>query len=303
MRIPLIVSVILLPMCSMGQNLKEQLNALGAMGADSAVLASGSSRNIDDLRGFANQLEMLQTRISAHEYEQAIRDTRQWLARTKNEAVREALEKLLKTLEEEQQARLVKMSEALEKLLKQSASRLDQATSPDQVEPIRAELETFRDNVLNQSGSSTRRLNDRLNRAVEFLNIWQNILTAQAEGNPAQALQLLNNIRSNSYLVVVGSPDLVREKTKILLEQLVQEKGAPGTSAVAEVLETIMAGVKTPTDAVDALDKIQRLTSIGSGSNYRMLLTVQNDLQNLVRMQQSFEDGAYARVISDSKVQ
>lgn len=301
---PICILSILLPFTLIAQDLDTKLQNLQKVGEEFAAASaissgSGSLRAIaDEYRDFSNNFSSLQSYARNGDYEQSIRTLQRWLSRTKNEQIKAALTDLLNAMQKEKEARDAKMSALVDDILENASKQLASAKTPEDVAKVQIQLEEFRDFELNTGGRSNQIFNNRINRAVNFTNYWQQVLTAEQIGDFGSALQSLNNLRQTVPLL---DAEVVSSKYKTLLEALTNA-GEPrkASSPVTKVIRQTMEKVKSPADATAAAAMMGDLASFTSGSDHRLAYAVQNSLNELARLNNDFESGAYARVISSS---
>ncbi|HEY5793144.1 MAG TPA: hypothetical protein VIS74_07585, partial [Chthoniobacterales bacterium] len=175
------------------------------------------------------------------------------------------------------------------------------AKTPEAVYRIQDELELFRDEELSNGARATRPLNDRLNRAINFINNWQQVITAEANGEFAEAVQSIGNLRRNAYASALMGPAALNAKYQSLLAQALNPpESAKESSPIRAAIAAALQKVKTPADAAAALEVLNQVASFSSGDDNRLANHVQNELRGLVEMNHEFAAGAYARVIGRS---
>lgn len=305
--LPVCILSLLLPLSLIAQDLDAKLQNLQKVGEEFAAAsaigsASGSLRALaDEYRDFSNNFSSLQSYTQDGNYEQSIRILQRWLARTKNEQVKTALTDLLAVMRKEKEARDAKMSARVDDILKNVSKQLAAAKTPEEAAKAQIQLEEFRDFELNTGDRSSRIFNDRINRATNFINYWQQVLAAEQAGDFGSALQTLNNLQRNISSFPLLGAEVVSEKYKTLLEALANsDEPRKDSSPVAKLIRQTMEKVKSPADAATAAAVMSNLSSFTSGNGQRLAYALQNSLNDLVRVNNDFESGAYARVISSS---
>jgi hypothetical protein len=211
--------------------------------------------------------------------------------------VKEALTDLLAFLKKEQEARAAQTASRVDELLKTAATQIAAAKTPEQAVKVQNQLEEFRDCELNAGDRANRVLSERLNRAINFINNWQQVLASEQAGDFSSALQSLSNLRRNSSSLLDSAA--LAAKYQTLLEALLSPSGKD-PSPISRIIAQTMAKVKSPADAASAAAVMNDICSFTSGSENRLANTLQNSLGELVRLNNDFESGAYARVINSS---
>lgn len=306
-RLPLLCLLASLASPLFAQTLQEQMDeirrASEALAASSVTAGSSSSLQAmaNEYRDFSSNLSTIESYVQNGNLDEAIRNLRRWLSRTKNEQVKKSLENLLKGLQDEQKKLLARQSEALDELLKKARAVIAENKPVDSVIAVREEIEEFRDLEVYNGGRSSRRLQSRVDNAINFLNGWQRFIIAESNGANSEALGQLRNLREGSYGVPLADESVIKNRAEEMIARIASGAGKQeGSSATVKALTTIMDKVKTPADAVQAADATRRLNSIGSWDNSQMVNNLNNALTQLVRINQDFEDGLYGRVLSAS---
>ena len=297
----------LLPLALVGQDLDAKLQNLQKVGEEfAAASAMGSASEplraiAGEYRDFSSNFSSLQSYMQDGNYEQSIRIIQRWLARTKNEQVKAALTDLLAAMKKEKEARDAKTSARVDEILKSASRQLASAQSPEQSANVQIQLEEFRDFELNTGDRSSRILNDRISRAINFLSNWQQVLVSEEAGDLSSALQALSNLRRNSSSNPLLDSEAVSEKYQTLLAALMkQNEPRKDPTPIARIIAQTMEKVKSPADAEAAAMLMASLSSFTSGDENRLANSLQSNLSDLVRLNNDFESGAYARVISGS---
>jgi hypothetical protein len=302
-NLSLLVLALLFPFALLGQDLDSKLQSLQKVGEEFAAAsamgsASESLRAIaGEYRDFSSNFSSLQSCVQDGNYDQSIRVLQRWLARTKNAQVKTALTDILAALKKEQEARAAQTAARVDELLKTAATQLVAAKAPEQAAKVQTQIEEFRDYELNTGDRASRVLSERLNRAVNFINNWQQVLASEQAGDFSSALQSLNNLRRNSSSFLDSAA--LSAKYQTLLEALMSPSGKDSTP-ISRIIAQTMAKVKSPADAASATAVMSDISSFTSGSENRLANTLQNSLGELVRLNNDFESGAYARVINQS---
>jgi hypothetical protein len=306
--LPLVLIVAVFFPCTLpGQDLDSKLQSLQKVGEEfAAASAMGTASDsllaiAGEYREFSNNFSSLQSYVQSGNYDQSVRTLKRWLARTKNKQIQVSLSELLKALEEEQAAKNARKTAELDKLLKEAAAQIAAATTPEQTVDIQNQLEEFRDYELNNGDRANRILSERVNRATNFIKSWREVLSSEAMGEYGSALQALKNLRRNTSSYQLLGADAVAGKYQSLLSAMMKsDASGKNASPVARVIAETMAKVKTPDDAAAALAVLSDLASVTSGIESRMANALQNSLNALVRLNEKFTSGAYARVITDT---
>src|SRR5690606_28580945 len=143
----------------------------------------------------SNHFNSLQSYVQNGNYDQAIQTLKRWLARTKNEQIQKSLTGLLQALEKEQAARLAKLSDQVDQVLARAARDVATSKTSEEATRIQNHLAEFRAFNLNSGDRSSSRLSNRVNLAIQFINLWQPMLVAEEMGDIRSALQNLDNLR------------------------------------------------------------------------------------------------------------
>ena len=291
--------------CGQAQDLDGKFKDLQKVGegfAAATALGSGSEslRAVaDEYRDFSNNFSSLQSYVQNGNYDQAILTLKRWMARTKNEQIRKALDEILKALQKEQETRQTALAAKVDKALSEAAKAIATARTTDEVAKVQIGLEELRDFDLNNGERSTRRLMDQINRAIQFISNWQMMLLDEESGNYRSALQTLNNLRRNpSSYRLLDSKALAAKADFLFEKSLASGSSEEGTSTIAKLIAKEMAALKSPADAAAVADRLEALRQATSGQDNQAIYQVKNQLDRLAEMDDDFRSGAYARVIS-----
>lgn len=268
--------------------------AAAAMGTASESLRAMAG----EYRDFSSNFGSLQSYMEEGHFDQALLLLQRWLDRTKNAQVKIALTELLEALKKQKEERDARMAARMEEMLKTAATGAAAAETPEKLASIQIRLEEFRDFELNTSDRKSRLLHERLNRAINFLGNWQQVLLAEQSGDFSSALQSLGNLRRNTSSFQLLDSAVMASKYKALLEKLrTADATKKDSSPIFQAIGEIMAGVKSPADASKAASAVSELISFTSGNENRLASALHGNLQELARLNADFESGAYARVI------
>lgn len=293
-------------LCGQAQDLDGKMQSLQKVGEEFAAASSMSSGSdslraiASEYRDFGNNFSSLQSYIQNGNYDQGIQTLKRWLARTKNEQIKKSLTEILQSLEKEQGVRQDAMSAQVDKLLSEAAKTIAAAKTPDEAAKVQIELEEFRDFDLNNSGDrSSRKLSNRMNRAIQFINNWQQVLMAEEMGDFRSALQSLDNLRRNPSSYQLLDSKALTTKHEALLDRVMNSAASDEkTSPVGRLITQTMDKLKSPGDAAAAATALEVLSRVASGSDNQLANQVQNQLNRLAEMNDNFVSGAYARVIN-----
>lgn len=308
MKALLLFAAVALASPAWAQDMNEQLVGLRRAGDEFAEAAALNSKSpalqsmAAEYREFSNNYSSLEFYVSNGNYEEAIRTLRRWEARTKNDQIKETLKQLLANLEKEQEKRTAKLTAELDALLKLATEKLATSKSPKDLQEIQQQLQDFRDYDLGSGGRSTRGLQERVSRAANFLENWQQILAAEKSGDLGEAVQNLRNLRQNFYAAGFADDKVLNAKMESLLNLIfTQEDKTSPLSPVSKAIIMTLEKIKNPEDAVKAQVMLRRLSSITSSSEESQLCNqAQNSVGQYLRMAQDYQSGAFARVISAS---
>lgn len=292
--------------CGQAQDLDGKMQGLQKVGEEfAAASAMGSGSDslrviAEEYREFSSNFSSLQSYVQNGNYEQGIQTLKQWLARTKNEQIKKSLTGILQALEKEQEARRAALAAQADQILAEAARAVAAAKTPDEAARVQIRLEEFRDFDLNQRGDrSSRVLSNRANRAIQFVNNWQQVLAAEEMGDFRSALQSLDFLRRNPTSYQLLDSKALAAKYEFLLERALQAAMTnEPPSPFGRVISQTMEKVKSPADAAAAAATLETLTRVASGSDNQLANQVQNQLDRLADMNDNFVSGAYARVIN-----
>jgi len=298
-------------LCAAQDDLDSQIQALEKVGQDfaGAAAVSGSMANsspdlkamVEEYRSFSNNFGSVQSYLQNNDYDQAVRMLKRWLSQTKNEQIRTSLTKLVEALQAQRKKQVEALTKKVDEKIAATAAGVAKATTPDEVESLRLDLEEFRNEECNTSSRETQRLSNRLSRAVSFLESWRQFVAAQSDGDYQQALSYLTNVRRNGGNVgIISSKDLADRYAGLLEKQLANLTDPDAGSPVLKAIAGIMEKVKSGKDAPAAASKIAVIQSIANGADSRLLSTLQTQLDQIGRMQRDFDDGIYGRVLGNS---
>lgn len=306
-RLPLLCLLSALASPLFAQTLQEQMDEIRrsseALSTSSVNAASpGSLQAIaNEYRDFSSNLSTIESYVQNGNLDEAIRNLRRWLSRTKNEQVKNSLESLLKGLQDEQKKLFARQSEALDELLKKARTVIAENKPVDSVIAVREEIEEFRDLEVYNGGRASRRLQYRVDNAINFLNGWQRFVIAESNGANSEALSQLRNLREGSYGVPLADEATIKNRAEEIIARIASGTGKQeNSSAVAKALTAIVDQIKTPADAMQAAETTRRLNAVGNWDNTQIVNNLTNALSQLAKINQDFEDGLYGRVLSAS---
>lgn len=292
-------------------DLDSQIQQLEKVGQDFAGAAaiSGSMANASadlksmaqEYRNFSSNFSSVQSYVQNSDYDQAVRMLRRWLAQTKNEQIKKSLTNLLEALQAQRKKQLEELTKKADDLLAATAAGLAKATSPDDVEALRLNIEDFRSEECNNGGREVQRLSNKLNRASSFLENWRQFIAAQSEGDFQQALSSLSSLRrSGGNTGLISSKDIAARYAALLEKQLASISNPDDASPVSKAIAAIMDKVKSGKDASAAASQIALIQSIAMGTDGRFVAILQAQLDQISRMQRDLDEGTYGRVLGNS---
>lgn len=296
---------------SADDDLDSQILQLEKTGQDFAGAAAltGSMANAspdlkmmaDEYRNFSSNFGSVQSSIQNNDYDQAVRMLRRWLARTKNEQIKKSLTSLLEAIQKQRKKQIDDLTKLLDEKLAATSSALAKATTPEDVEVLRYDLEDFRNEECNGGGREIQRMANRISRATSFLEGWRQFIAAQSEGDYQQALSYLTSLRRNGGNAgLVSSKEMAARYTAILEKQLSSltnpDEASPVTKAIAGIMDTVKSGK----DASAAATRLALIQSFASGTDSRYSGILQSQLDQIGRMQRDLDEGAYGRVLGNS---
>ncbi len=277
------------------QRQAEGFAAFAAAGSSDALIVS-------EYRDFSNNFGSLQNSLRDNNLDQSTQILRRWLARTKNEDVKKSLTVLLERLEAAQQKQFEARTKSLDDLWAKITLAVTTVDSVETIEDLREELSDFQQSELNRgSGISNQKLQDRINRASNELQQWAQVLAAETDGEYGQALQYLANLRRSSERTRLVPAETINARYAMLLDRLLAEEGQNSTddSPLHDALGKIVAGVKTPEDAAEALGKVNELMRYSQDRDHALVQMVSQRLNEIVRLQSSLASGFVDRALRD----
>ncbi|MFZ0616873.1 MAG: hypothetical protein WAN16_10570 [Chthoniobacterales bacterium] len=256
----------------------NQLQKIGQDFAQAAQLSGslgvgGTSKELkelaDEYRDYSNSFASLNSYVQNGNYEEAVATIRRWMRRTHNKQVQQSLTTLLEALQAQRKKKVEEITKAIDEAIAKASSSLRKATTPDQVETIRVDLEDLRADLLGSGGRDLQRLSNRIQRAVSLLENWRQLLCAENDGDLQQALSYLNQIRQNHSTEGLISQKEISDRYSALFEKQLkqnpeQESDSPILGAAAE----IMGNVKSGKDAQEAAIKMARLLRLVQERGY-----------------------------------
>lgn len=298
--------------CDKQDTLSEPISQLEKMGQDFAQAAQlsrsfGSAKSADlraladEYRDFSNNFSSLNSYVQNGNYDEAISTIRRWMGRTRNAQVKQSLASLLEALQVQRKKQVEKISAAVDERMAKLPALLAKASTPDEVEAIRLDLEDFRNETLNRGGRDLQRQSAKVSRALNFLENWRQFLAAQNDGDIDQALNYLANIRQNG-----GTGGLIPQKelsdryVTLVEQQLSQAETKEPDSPMLKALAPIMGQVKTGKDAEAACLKMTRLSRIasrGAALDYPIVNALNNQLHYIARLQRMLDQKAFQQVV------
>ncbi len=284
-----------------GQDFAQAAQIGGALG-NSTSGDLGALAN--EYRDFSNNFGSLNSYVQNGNYDEAISTIRRWMARTHNKQVKQSLTSLLEALQTQRKKRVEKITAMVDEKMAKASAALARATTPDDVETIRLDLEDFRNETLNSGGRDLQRVSNRVQRAVNFLENWRQFLAAQNDGDLQQALSYLSNIRHSSAASgLLTQKELSDRYASLLEKQLSKADAAEPDSPQLKAVAAVMAPVKTAKDAEAASVKMARLLRIssnGGSSDYQLINSLNNQLRYIARLQGLLDQKAYQQVVETS---
>lgn len=302
-RLAVVLVVLALVPPAVAQNVNEQLSDLKKAGDEFAAAASIGAGNASlqgvaaEYREFSSNYSSLESYIINGNQEEAIRTLRRWISRTKNEQLKKTLQTLLASLEKDQEIRLAQINAELSALIKTTNEALASTSSVEDVVALREKLEAFRDTQLNQGMRQLRSQQDRVNRAINLLESWQRILVAENNGDPAEALRYLRDIRNNSFTAGLLNEKTIAAKTDALLAQVLSQVEKGGETPIRKAVLSAVEKIKSPADAQRTLIILRKLQQAAGYEDSQLCSQAQNSVNQYLRMSRDFDAGAYARVI------
>lgn len=295
--------------------LSEPISQLQKMGQDFAQAAqlsqsiggpkSGDLRALaDEYRDFSNNFSSLSSYVQNGNYDEAISTIRRWMARTRNAQVKQSLASLLEALQAQRKKQVEKLTAATDEKMAKIAALLAKATTPDEVESIRLDLEDFRNESLNRGGRDLQRVSAKVSRASNFLENWRQYLTAQNDGEIDQALNYLANIRQNGGTMGLIPQKELSDRYVALLEKQLSKADTPDPeSPMSKAAASVMAQVKTGKNAEAAADKFSRMIRVasrGSATDYPLINSLNNQLRYVARLQGLLDQKSYQQVVEST---
>lgn len=208
-------------------------------------------------------------------------------------------------LQKRQAAIAAAQEESVTAALAALRARLETAEDIDAVQAVHNDfMDLYRDV---QQGGSANPFYQPMQYAQQALQYWMNVVAAEEEGNPQQALQNLRNFEHNAYLrnTLLISSELLRERKKALTEALLE---APDTES-HPILQQLTARIESA-ESVDELQKVaatlQGLTSSGislPGTAQQEVYQLNNDLQQLVRERTLLQRRQFGQLFQQSLAQ
>jgi hypothetical protein len=287
-----------------GQDFAQASQLSGSLGV------GNSSKELkelaDEYRDYSNSFASLNSYVQNGNYEEAVATIRRWMRRTHNKQVQQSLGNLLEALQAQRKKKVEEITKAIDEAMTKASAALRKATTADQAETIRIDLEDLRNDLLGSGGRDLQRLSNRIQRAVNLVDNWKQMLGAENEGNFAEALTYLNQIRQlrrNYNFMTEGlvSQEEISYRSLALIEKQLKEISDPKPdSPVMKAASEIMGSVKSGKDAQEATIKMARLQSIAGGGDsrdFQTINTLSQRLSYIARLQSLLEQKAYQQAL------
>lgn len=292
----------------------SQLQKIGQDFAQAAQLSSslgpdGKSKALQELAGeyrdYSNSFASLNSYVQNGNYEEAVATIRRWMPKTHNKQVKQSLTTLLEALQSQRKKKVEEITKAIDDAMTKASAALRKATTPDQVETIRIDLEDLRNDLLGSGGRDLQRVSNKVQRAVNFLENWRQMLGAENDGDLVQALSCLNQIRRNYRTEGLVSQKEISDRCLALLEKQLKEN--PETeydSPILKAAASIMGNVKSGKDAKAATCKMSQLLRIqqvgGGDGDYTTINALTQRLNYIDRLQSLLDQKAFLQVIEST---
>ncbi len=282
------------------RTVSEQLALAGmaSKSANTSGIMDSTAGVSQELREISSTLSQMDSYLASNNYDEARRMVMRVLRSTKNEDLKKALQGLLSQIDAEQMKQAAVLEEKFAALNQKVNTALEKAT-PEQVSSLQEEVEDFRYTELNSGNRRNQRIGNRIDRMNNFLGQWQQLLEAEKDGNYAEALQILANMRSNrqSYRLpeslVTARKQALEEK--ILSTQEIKDALGPLHGKIA----ALIAAIKTPRDAIAVQQKISALENAQRSNVERTFYNqLSNNLQEYANLVQRYEEGDFYGVAS-----
>jgi hypothetical protein len=284
-----------------GQDFAQASQLSGSLGV------GNSSKELkelaDEYRDYSNSFASLNSYVQNGNYEEAVATIRRWMRRTHNKQVQQSLATLLEALQSQRKKKVEVITKAIDEAMTKASAALRKATTADQAETIRIDLEDLRNDLLGSGGRDLQRLSNRIQRAVNFVESWKQMLGAENDGNFAEAVSYLNKIQRNSNYKAEGffSQKEISDRSLALIEKQLKEISDPKPdSPVMKAASEIMGSVKSGKDAQEAAIKMARLQRIAGGGDsrdFQTINTLSQRLSYLARLQSLLDQKAYQQAL------
>lgn len=258
----------------------------------------------NEYRDYSNSFSSLNSYVQNGNYEEAIATIRRWMPKTHNKQVKQSLTTLLEALQAQRKKKVEEITKAVDEAMGKASAALRKATTPDQVETIRIDLEDLRNDLLGSGGRDLQRLSNRIQRAVNFLENWRQMLGSENDGDLTQALSYLNQIRRNYNAEGLLTQKEISDKYSALLSRsLMLAPASKDESPLLKAAGEIVGNVKSGMDAHDAAIRMNRLVRIagadGSG-DYPSVNALMQRLSYIARLQSLLDQKAFQQMIEST---
>lgn len=286
-----------------GQDFAQAAQLSGSLGG--AGRSKALQELADEYRDYSNSFSSLNSYVQNGNYEEAIATIRRWMPRTHNKQVKQSLTTLLEALQAQRKKKVEEITKTIDDAMTKASEGLLKATTPDQVETIRTDLEDLRNDLLGSGGRDLQRVSNRVQRAVNFLENWRQMLGAENDGDLVQALAYLNQIRRNYRTEGLVSQKEISDRYLALLEKQLKETSETAyDSPILKAAASIIENVKSAKDAKAAacrMSQLLRIQQMGGGDgDYSTINALTQRLNYIDRLQSLLDQKAFQQVIESS---
>ncbi|MDD2707387.1 MAG: hypothetical protein PHV34_05200 [Verrucomicrobiae bacterium] len=259
--------------------LREQIEALEKMAAGgaenapgeaaaakSARVVSGSmSRDMQMIKNFTRQVD---DQVQAEEYQNALRTVQQWRQQVSSPQIRKMLETLEKGLRRQCLAQEKIMIEQARKLLKKAGQVCEGAEKPADCDGILEEMNDFMVSCSNDYSNRRGRVRSQVEQTIQMVEMWQDALSAEKDGDMEQAMQTLRDLRNRGSSPRVISRAAIDRKRAVLRGPLAEKLEKEMKTQIGQLGEA--ANAKAAEKLLRQLDGLYEQTQ--HGDDYSSLL-------------------------------
>ncbi len=214
--------------------------------------AAGLGAAMREWQTVQSQLGSLQRHFDNNDYGNALTEARNYARNAPTPELRERWHELVVAISAEQQRVEEAQLARIDQTLRRVGAAFLESSGPAAIDPLIDELHALQETNRHRSAPRSQRAFSRVSSSLSFLTTWQEILLAQAAGDPETARQQLRNLVGNlsSHRLVTRSQLLGLISRLGLEEASITEAMARIDPVVARAAETALAARNA--EALDA---------------------------------------------------